>query len=214
MPPKRRLTGTVGVVGMDTGRFSEFSMSLGRLELPKDWELYGAFNYDCAHACNFLADSFVGDALMLMGDDHQFGANLLTGLLEHDVPIVAPLCLSRRPPFAPVARIDHKPIELEGAPRLIEVDVTGTAGMVIRREVFEALEPPYFQNEYVDGQLVTDDIFFCRKAREAGFDIHVDTSLALTHTALVQITPAYDGEWHRMLEISGLNIEITDASTT
>src|SRR5262245_7326877 len=35
----------------------------------------------------------------LMGDDHVFGNGLLLQLLEHDAPIVVPLCAKRSAPY-------------------------------------------------------------------------------------------------------------------
>lgn len=195
---------------MDTGRFTQFALSLGGLALPPGWQIMSAQNYDCAHACNFLADNFKGDRLLLMGDDHGFAPDFLQRLLKHDYDIVAGLCLQRRPPFHSVAKKDGGSLILEGEPGVVEVDCTGTAGMLIKREVFEAIEPPYFLNVYQeDGSLLTDDIYFCRKAREAGFRIHVDTSAVLSHIALVEIVPSYeDGQWHRTLEIGDLALRI------
>lgn len=211
MPPKRRWTGTVGVPAQDAARFTAFATALAGLALPSGWQFQVMQNYDCAHSCNALANTFAGDRLLLMGDDHSFNSDFLLRLLEHDLDIVAGLCLSRRPNFFPVAKKNGASIPLEGKPRLMEVDETGTAGMLIKREVFDALEFPFFSNVYQeDGSLLSDDIYFCRKAREAGFKIHVDTSVLLGHIALVGIRPEYDaGKWHRALDVGDLTLRIS-----
>lgn len=60
---------------------------------------------------------------------------------------------------------DWKPGEVFEVPGFI-----GTGCMLIKTKVFESIEPPWFQTlEYPDR--VTDDAFFCRKVRAAGFKI-------------------------------------------
>jgi hypothetical protein len=211
MAPKRRWTGTVGIPAQDTSRFTPFMSAVAGLTMPAGWKFLVTQNFDCAHSCNNMASKFDGERLLLMGDDHSFNSDFLLRLLDHDLDIVAGLCLSRRPPFMPVARVDGAPLVLEGEPRLLEVDETGTAGMLIKREVFEALEFPYFSNVYrEDGSLLSDDLYFCRKARAAGFKIHVDTSVLLGHIALVGIRPEYDaGKWHRALDVGDFTLRIS-----
>jgi hypothetical protein len=202
--------GTVGVVAQDTARFSLFGLTLARLDLPEGWQIMGALNYDCAHASNFLAENFEGDYLLLLGDDHTLAQDLVTRLLAHEREVVAALCLGRRPPFPPTARVDGGPLELEDEPGLIEVDECGTAGMLIHRSVFEALSYPYFKHyDLPDGGYVSDDLYFSRKVRKAGFRIAVDTSLILSHTALVDIEPEY-GEfgWQTKLTIGGFGVRV------
>lgn len=205
MPPRKRSTGTFGVVGMDTGRFADFSHSCLGVKLPPDWHYETVKNYSCAQACNYLAaERFQGERLLLMGDDHNFPRDLIARLEVHDVDIVAPFVLNRRAPFEPCMVRDDYPYWPEGPPGLIEVDETGTAGMLIHRRVFEALDFPYFRDGWIDGELMSDDTFFCRKARAAGFKIHVDTSVPMSHMAVLDVMPIYEtdtGEWKAKLRV-------------
>lgn len=214
MPPRKRTTGTFGVVAMDTGRFTDFSLSCLNQRLPDGWNWMSVKNYDCAASCNWLVEHFTGDHLLLMGDDHVFPPDLPQLLSAHDLDIVAPLVLGRRVPFEPVCSRDGKPWEPEGEPGLYEVEETGTAGMLIKREVFEATESPWFNSLRTDEGQLSDDIFFCRKAKEAGFKIHVDTSIVLSHLAVLEIRPFYgeDGKWRTRLSVGDrelINIERT-----
>jgi len=197
--PKHRPTGTVGVIGMDTGRFSEFSLALGRLELPRGWEIMGALNYDEAHARNFLAEHFTGDYLFFIDDDHAFAPDTLERLLEYRLSVVAPLVCQRRPPFLPVAIKDGGHLQLERYEEqgLIDVELTGTAGMLIRRGVFDRLERPYFEHrDLPDGTHEPSDTNFCRKLGEVGVAIHVALGVSLTHFNAMGVTPRYeDGRW-------------------
>lgn len=192
---------------MDTGRFTDFSLACLGFDPPEGWRWRAAKNYDCANGCNWLAQTFEGEYLMLMGDDHSFQPDLVQQLLRHKVDIVAPLVLGRRAPFEPVCFRDGKPWEPDGPPGLYEVDETGSAGMLIHRRVFEALEFPYFRQGHGDAGYTSDDVYFCRKAKEAGFSIHVDTSVALSHFAVLEIAPLHDEDgWKTQLSVGGREV--------
>src|SRR5438132_7134836 len=103
---------------MDTGRFSEFALSLGSLELPPGWQVMGALNYDENHARNFLVDNFEGEFIWFIDDDQAFPPKILYRLGDSRVDVVAPLVLQRRIPFAPVAIRDGYHVTLKDPPGL------------------------------------------------------------------------------------------------
>jgi GT2 family glycosyltransferase len=63
---------------------------------------------------------------------------------------------------------------------LLEVDGCGFHFVLIRRDVVEALKPPYFQ--FMGSTTAGEDYFFCRKVKEAGFPIYLDLSVQTGHT--------------------------------
>ncbi len=68
-------------------------------------------------------------------------------------------------------------------PNLVEVDSVGSAAVMIHREVLEKLEFPWFQFQYKKSReiLITEDHYFCVKAKQAGFSVWCDTSMPCAH---------------------------------
>ena len=134
------------------------------------------------------------DCLLMIDDDVAPPASVLD-MARHDKDVVAGLCYAYQPCLgyysvaflsgnsdlkAPRLGIGSH-IEHQG---LIEVELAGSACLLIRRRVLEALEPPYFQMELDDDRLLikdSEDFAFCRKARKAGFSIWLDTDQPCGH---------------------------------
>jgi len=76
---------------------------------------------------------------------------------------------------------------LLGESRLMKVDATGAGCLLIRRDVLEALSPkPFGPSETTLGE----DIWFCKQAQGAGFDITLDGSVLCSHLAILPIGQA------------------------
>jgi GT2 family glycosyltransferase len=69
--------------------------------------------------------------------------------------------------------------------KLVSVDATGMHCILIRREVFEKIERPYF---FYDS--TSEDMNFCKKAIKAGFEILVDTGITCGHLSAEPIGQA------------------------
>lgn len=81
-------------------------------------------------------------------------------------------------------------INHEDAKGLQKVDGVGASGVLIKREVIEALEYPYFKVEYDDNDgtlILGEDYYFSRKIREAGFEIWADFDMKMQHFKTVAI---------------------------
>jgi GT2 family glycosyltransferase len=70
----------------------------------------------------------------------------------------------------------HK--EITGAPQ--KVDVTGGGCMLIRKEVFDKIDSPWFAPEFEYGT----DVQICQKVTNAGFSVWCDTSIELGHVKI------------------------------
>lgn len=136
--------------------------------------------------------------MLFLDDDHVYPADLLPRLLTHEEDIVCSLYLQRQHPFGPIAyshreETNYIPIVLHDTPQegLIEIHAAGASGMLIRSEVFRAIEYPWFVHGRV-GDLwnASEDLIFCEKAHEAGFDIHLDLEARLGHLTPSAIWPS------------------------
>lgn len=139
------------------------------------------------------------DYLVFFDDDMLFPADTLQKLVSHGLPVVGGLYFMKDVPFEPVMfRYKSRllvPSALYGETgfynivatwepnSLIEVDGIGCGCMAIQRKVLEILEYPWFN--HAEG---TEDLFFCRKVQQAGFKIHMDTSVICGHCTSMAIS--------------------------
>jgi hypothetical protein len=204
--------GLVGIVSGDTLRHVSFSQSLISLELPDGSDSRWAYGGNVAHNCNVLLEIFRNEPefkwLWLIGDDHDFGKDVVLRLLCHNVDVVVPFCLRRKPPFSSVIHAGpHETIKGAAIPLhlydltqqhgLIKVWSVGQAGMLLTRKVVETVPGPWFQLGQVIPDKVQEDLFFCSKLREYNIDIHVDLDTHIGHSGGFIVYPArlQDGRW-------------------
>ena len=146
------------------------------------------------HICRRFLES---DAeYLLMIDDDVVPPSTVLDMAGHDKDVVAGLCYAYVPStgyyvvaYLPKDRDGRRPPRLplgtgiEGR-GLVEVELAGTACMMVHRRVLEAVEPPYFAMELDDERLLlrdSEDFAFCRKARAAGFSVWLDTDQPCGH---------------------------------
>lgn len=79
---------------------------------------------------------------------------------------------------------------------VVEVDGAGAGCLLINRRVFEAIKKPYFIFEYDKGGLCTlsEDLYFCEKAKKAGFKIFVDRKMICDHYKTITLKAV--NEWN------------------
>jgi hypothetical protein len=79
--------------------------------------------------------------------------------------------------------LDEVPID-----SLLETTFTGCHCLLIRRDVLEDMEPPWFQGYNPGGE----DQYFCEKAGAAGVPVYVDLSVLVGHAATDRTIGAFD----------------------
>jgi hypothetical protein len=198
--------GTVGVLSADLSRYAAFHRCLAALEKPPQTEVcFELTGCGLVAGRSRLAHRFVGDWLWMLDDDHVFPPDTLRRLLrrlEDDrVDAVVPLCLARRPPCLPViyswkandwVPIQIKPERLMGRQGLIEIGAAGAAGMLVRRRVFDRIAEPWFAVGQLNPKYLGEDLWFCRRMREAGLRLFCDLDVAIGHITQVAVWPTRD----------------------
>jgi len=143
--------------------------------------------------------------LFFLDSDVMAPPGAVERLLLRGGAIVSGLYFQKLPPFLPEAywrdgeshrsiaedlrrRLEAIPFALGPLllpePRWMEVDATGAGCLLIRRDVLEKLgEAPFGPCETDIGE----DIWFCKQAKMAGFDVTLDWSVLCGHLAVLPI---------------------------
>jgi hypothetical protein len=124
------------------------------------------------------------DHLLFLDTDMRFPPHALGQLLDHDLPIVAANYTTRRAPYRPVSMRHigtNEPLYTDAdSTGLEECAACGMGFALIKREVFEKTEKPWFLTPYiprVDGSW-GEDVWFCNQVRKAGFPVMLDHDLS------------------------------------
>lgn len=196
--------GLVGIIAQDTARFTSFGVSITGLAVPPGTQIRWQIGHSIAANMNELVRAMLANPdhewLFVLGDDHAFGPDLLMRLLAwENSAIVAPLCLTRTPPYKPVLftgwadeekRLRRRLNPDDYEPGLVQIHSAGSAGMLIRRRVFEAMTDPWFEAGRVSSVEIGEDVYFCDKAREAQFLLYADLRALLGHCTTATVWPA------------------------
>jgi hypothetical protein len=87
---------------------------------------------------------------------------------------------------------------------LHEIYAAGSAGMLIRKHVLDAIKRPVFTTEK---GMQNEDLLFCKKVREAGFKIWCDVDQKMGHIGLHTVYPMWDGNrWGSILDFGNGHI--------
>jgi hypothetical protein len=212
--------GTIVIPVGDSLRYPEFFVDYSSLQAPEGTQ---ASIHRSGSVVQNLNESLAGipddhEWVWILGDDHVFPSNLLVQLLDHDLDVVVPLCVKRTPPFQLVIMseetelydermgkhypgyLPYQPLEVPD--ELFTVVAAGSAGMLVRRHVLDAVGYPWFEN--TDGVYLNEDFYFCAKVRAAGFEIHCDPYAYLGHIGQMHVWPArYEGRLAVKIDCGG-----------
>ena len=136
-----------------------------------------ALEMDCTH-------------LIFLDCDMVYPRDTIPKLFSHDKDIVGALTFKRCPDFNPLAFSGehYKMTQIDPIPEeLFEVTATGTGCLMIKTDVFEDLDYPWFEFDNHDGHLVGEDINFCYKARKNGFKVYVDPTVHTEHLSQTRV---------------------------
>jgi hypothetical protein len=135
---------------------------------------------------------------MWLDSDHIFERDLICQLARHfarpEIDIISALYFGRCKPHLPVVYVQdtnenpytHYPL-VDVPNCLCEVDSVGFGAVMIKREVFDTMEDPWFHMTGRGGEHVGEDMSFCVHAKQAGFRIFLDGQYKLGHFAEKEI---------------------------
>ena len=132
------------------------------------------------------------DYIMWIDSDMILPKNALTTLMSHDKDVVSGVyaykligaenAVTKR--FKDKAKDIYEDIplkEITESKRLIEVDGVGFGCVLTKVDVFRHIKKPWFRYTPNMGE----DIYFCRKAQKAGYQVYLDTSILCGHVGSV-----------------------------
>lgn len=213
--------GTIALPSSEIGRFLLFTVCLAGTRQPAgtnlDVEASASVVENLNHSIRNLRDE---DAwLWILGDDHVWQNDCLTNLLEimdehPEIDILVPLVVKRNPPWHLVLFHEAGVYPDNGLPRwqpytweeipesgVFPVDAAGSAGMLIRREVLNAVGDPWFEN--TGTVILNEDVNFCMKARELGHTVYATADVTMGHLGIFNVRPLRrNGRWGALTEFS------------
>lgn len=204
----------IGVACSVEARYSAFSESLANLWKPQGSVVRFRAGIDIGANRNSIVREALSENhnfVWFVDDDMVFKSSHLERLLSHYQPVVASLYLNRKPPHYPVAFNGHTvvegqpvwhPVSLFGAPDkgLVEIVGAGTGGMLVRTDVFRAIE----YDTWFDHHQSTDDLAFCERVVAAGFPIFLDLEATMGHISTYEVWPVRQDQqgWGATLKLT------------
>ena len=183
--------------------------------MPGNTKVVWTSGGNIAKNCNRIIEQMEGDWVWLIGDDHVFHPDTLKRLVAHDVDMVVPLCSQRIPPYS--YGLYHfgengagELMNLTRQTGLVPVDLSGSAGLLVRSYVFKSLDRPYFRLGQRNAETEGEDFDFLIRAQQAGFRLYVDTDTPIGHTATTCAWPQRlpDGSYGTRLDLDP-NLNLT-----
>lgn len=231
----RDTPGTILIPAGDFSGYTDFWICFDQLQQPLGTSIGIIRGANVADNFNRGLRAMKGEWVQLWGNDHMFAPGLLLALLDTldahpEVDVIIPLCSKRKPPFYPPFGVNwweqefgfgmqEMPWALVPPPSegLFEVHQAGLPGAVIRRRVIEGIGDPWFEwNTLFDTTRTPpvrlhmgEDYYFCKKARDKGFRLFVDTSQVIGHI----ITPTLVPRWNKTRWVLDIVLEGSVIST-
>lgn len=154
--------------------------------------------YDCAKARNVISDKAIDggyDYVMMVDSDTVIPKDALKNMLEGDAEMVLG-CVPKKSKrgetvlFSSKENLKGKGFhtvityeQLQGTDR-ISLKGGGFGCALINTKVYSSLKYPYFKYVvYEDKVALSEDLYFCREVRNAGFRIEADPRVKCGHIA-------------------------------
>jgi FkbM family methyltransferase len=184
------------LIGIPTNRYIEVETfkSLWDLEVPDGFKLDFQFfwGYAVSQVRNLIAEWAKNyDYLLSIDSDIVLPKDALTKMLAADKDIISGLYIQRIPNThtlevymdTPNGGCTNIPYELIKDRGIVEIAACGMGAALIKSEVFRKMTYPHFvyKEALTMRDTVSEDVYFCRKARETGFTVWADSSIKCDH---------------------------------
>lgn len=120
--------------------------------------------------------------ILWIDSDMKFPSDTIVSLLKSQKDIVAGNYSTRVAPHRPVAFKNAKNLDSRvfSGNGLEKVHAVGSGLMLVKREVYENIPLPHYSVTWNDDytNLVGEDIYFCNKAQEHGYEVYVDHDIS------------------------------------
>jgi hypothetical protein len=212
--------GTIALPTSEIGRFAMFTVSLAGTRQPDNTHLSVMASASVVENLNQVIRQLRDEDewVWILGDDHVWESDCLMRLIDAmddnpDIDVLVPLVVKRNPPWHLVIFHDADTYD-DGLPRfqpftweeipetgVFEVDAAGSAGMLVRRHVLDAIGDPWFRS--TGGVVLNEDVTFCHQAREEGFRVFASADVTMGHLGIFNVRPMRrNGRWGALTEFS------------
>jgi glycosyltransferase involved in cell wall biosynthesis len=174
---------------------AETFKSIYDLEIPDGYEtsFQFFFGYQVDQVRNLIADWVVKgfDYLFSVDSDIAFTPDTLKKLLAHDRDVVSGMYIQRNPSrhtleiyepneYGGVSNIPYERLKGRG---LTEIAGCGFGCVLVKAEVMRSIGYPQFKyySAIDHAHTISEDVDFCKKARDKGFKLWVDPSIQCRH---------------------------------
>ena len=150
---------------------------------------------------DLVKEALLGEAdyLLFLDADMRFPIDTIERLIERDKDIVAANYPTRRLPPKPTAHKELHPsipcYTNDDSTGLEQVAFCGAGVMLIRTSILWTLELPLFSIDWdkKHRNFTGEDVYFCLKARDAGYTVWVDHDLSkeVKHTGQLEFAHAH-----------------------
>lgn len=191
-----------------SSRYAWFGQTLSQMKLPPGSRIEYGYGHRIGSVRQLLAETFLsGDCeyLFFVDDDQVLQPDTVMQLVNDDVPVVSALILQRSKPFLPTAYVANgetlSPLDLTSVSEdaLVRCDGLGTGAVLIRRDVFALLEPPFFK--YTED--LSEDLYFSNQCRDKEIPMYVDMGCRVGHLIPAAIVPARGaGQWFAGIQLN------------
>lgn len=196
----------IGVPTAEMARRADFYDYFNILDKPEGTVITFCHGQSPARNRNLIIEQALNiraTHVLFLDDDVAFKPSLLNDLSRHDVDAVTGLYFMRNFPHRPIlfdiAQADGKCMHtvLNGQTGLIPAVASGLGCVLIKTDVFRAMDKPWITLGEAEKDHWCDDISFFNRFRAAGFQLWCDMSVLVGHMAQCTIWPeVQDNQWY------------------